>query len=336
MGENMMISRPTLRERVNAKLEESKKTKAAIGASFGVSRSVISNYLNGKPVSMSEDKLTELEHWLEEWLFREGEASCYAAIMENKEMQTEGTASEPSIPQKTFQKMKILESEDYKGILGICTLCQENRELGIIVGKSGFGKTYSLKEFSKLPRVVRIECNETMNCKDIIRKIEMAIGLPKGPGSIDERLERIYDFFNTNPGYLLIIDEADKLISKYTIKKIELIRNIADCSTVGVVLAGEPALESNLRAYNNRFANRMDLIYKMCGLTRKEVKQYFKDFDVEPAAFEEFFKRASNASTGCFRLLDRTLNNVIRILRTSDKKVITYDVISEASSMMVL
>lgn len=338
MKENMMTNRPTLRERVNAKLAESGKTKAAIGASFGVARSVVSNYLNGKPVSMSDEKLQELEHWLEEWLFREGEASCYADIMEHgADLQAEDD-KEPAdpVPKKTFQKPEVFESDDYLGILGICTLCQENQELGIIVGKSGFGKTYSLKQFAKLQRAVRIECNETMNCKDIVRKIETAVGLPKGPGSIDERLDRIYDFFNTNKGYLLIIDEADKLISKYTIKKIELMRNIADCSTVGVVLAGEPALESSLRAYNNRFANRMDLIYKLHGLTRKEVKRYFKDFDVEPDALEEFYRRACNASTGCFRLLDRTLNNVMRILRTNDKKVITYDVIREASSMMIL
>lgn len=330
MEVNMITDRPTLVERVNAKLFETGKTKAAIGASFGISRSVISNYLNGKPASMSDEKKAELEHWFEEWLKREGEASCYAGLFET------GEAAESPEDTKSMKKTEVLESADYRGILGICTLCQENRELGIVVGKSGFGKTYSLKQFAKLPRVVRIECNENMNCKDIVRRIEAGIGLPGSYGSIDEHLERIYAFFNANPGYLLIIDEADKLISKYTIKKIEMIRTIADCSAVGVVLSGEPSLETSLKAYDGRLANRMGLIYKLKGLTKKEVERYFKDFFVDADAMEEFYRRACGSQTGCFRLLDRTLNNVIRILKTNDKKTITYDIIREASGMMVL
>ena len=38
------------------------------------------------------------------------------------------------------------------------------------------------------------------------------------------RVHGIRDFFNTNKGYLLIIDEADKLVSKYTQKKMEILR----------------------------------------------------------------------------------------------------------------
>ena len=235
-----------------------------------------------------------------------------------------------------IRKRDNFESADYIGITGLCSLCQETSDLGIVVGRSGYGKTYTLRNYAKLPKVIHIECNETMNCKDIIRRIEQAIGLPKGSGSIDERMGRVCSFFTTNKGYLLIMDEADKLLSKYTIKKIELIRNIADGSGVGVVLAGEPALEASLKAYDERFANRMGLIYKLGGLTKKEVEKYFEGYEVEEAALEELYQRACNRNTGCFRLLDRTLNNVIRILRTSDKNVITYDVLKEASGMMIL
>ena len=160
--------------------------------------------------------------------------------------------------------------------------------------------------------------------------------MPKGSGSIDERMGRVCSFFQTNKGYLLIMDEADKLLSKYTIKKIELIRNISDASNVGVVLAGEPALKASLKAWDERFANRIGLIYELEGLTRKEVERYFNGYEVEGAALEELCARACNKNTGCFRLLDRTLNNVLRILKASDKYTITYEVLKEASGMMVL
>lgn len=329
----MYVKKAALAERVNARLEEAGMTKAEFSVLYGnASRTAVSNYLNGKPNSMAAKKLKEFEAFCEKWLAENGEAQCMAAGMDG--MQTENMAAAQEYA--PIRKRENFESADFTGITGLCSLCQETQDLGMVVGRSGYGKTYTLKNYAKLPKVIHIECNETMNCKDIIRRIEQAVGMPKGTGSIDERMGRVCSFFSTNRGYLLIIDEADKLLSKYTIKKIELIRNIADGSGVGVVLAGEPALEASLKAWDERFANRMGLIYKLSGLNRKEVERYFDGYEVEDAALEELYQRACSRNTGCFRLLDRTLNNVIRILRTTDKNAITYDVLKEASGMMVL
>lgn len=331
MSENMLVNKRTIAERINAKLEEVGMTKAEFSNLYGkASRTAVSNYLNSKPGSMAAKRQKEFEAFCEDWLAENGEAECFA------NGSVEQTGEDGVKVAGSIQKRENFESNDFMGIMGLCSLCQETQDLGIVVGKSGFGKTYTLGNYAKLPKVIHIECNETMNCKDIIRRIESAIGLPKGSGSIDERMGRVCSFFSTNKGYLLIMDEADKLLSKYTIKKIELIRNIADGSGVGVVLAGEPALEASLKAYDERFANRMGLIYKLGGLNRKEVERYFHGYEVEDAALEELYQRACNRNTGCFRLLDRTLNNVIRILKTSDKRTITYDVLKEASGMMIL
>ena len=132
------------------------------------------------------------------------------------------------------------------------------------------------------------------------------------------------------------MDEADKLINKYTQKKIELLRNITDGARVGLVLAGENILETLLRTYDARFANRMDFFYKLRGLSEQEVRDYLEGYDVEEAAMAEFIRRAQNTQTGCFRLLDRTLNNVLRILKDSGQTKVTLKAISQASSMMML
>lgn len=334
MQDNMYTNTQALKDRVNAKLEELKLagreiSKAELGNLSGVGRAVVSNYLNGKHVSASVQRIKELEEWLENWLAENGEPT--GSILQNIDI-----PDAEEMPKQSIYKRENFESADFNGITGVCTLCQETQDLGIIIGRTGYGKTYTLKNYAKLPKVIHIECNETMNCKDIIRRIEQALGLPKGSGSIDERMGRLCAFFQTNKGYLLIMDEADKLLSKYTIKKIELIRSIADASSVGVVLAGEPALKSSLRAWDERFANRISLIYELKGLTPKEVQKYFNGYEVEEEALEELCVRACNKNTGCFRLLDRTLNNVLRILKTSDKNIITYDVLKEASSMMIL
>ena len=160
-------------------------------------------------------------------------------------------------------------------MLGVCQSCQEYIGLGIVVARSGYGKTYALRQYAKLSRVAYIECDDTMSSRDLVEAIERSIGLPNGYGTIWRRVNGIREFFNTNKGYLLIIDEADKLVSKYTQKKMEILR-------------------------------------------------------------VELKARACNMQTGCFRLLDRTLSNVRRILKETGEETVTVKTIAQASSMMML
>lgn len=234
-------------------------------------------------------------------------------------------------------KTEYFESADFVNTLGICRSCQEDMALGIVVAKSGYGKTHSLKKYAKMPRVAYIECDDTMACRDLVEAIEKEIGMPQGAGgTIWSRVNRIRDFFNTNEGYLLIIDEADKLINKYTQKKMEIIRGIYDQADVGIVIAGEPRLEAEIKSNLVRFANRMDFYYKLKGLTEQEVREYLEGYEIDEQAMNEFMLRARNNQTGCFRLLDRTLTNVLRLMKETGEKRITLKVMREASGMMML
>ncbi len=314
----------SLRERMLETLKDMKMTKQELAMEIDYSRSAVSQYLGGKYASDP----AEIEARMTAFL-REHEQQHPA------EPET-GTIRRMKPAARIRPKTEYFESADYLQVIGICRACQENTALGIVVAKSGYGKTHALKKYAKLPRVVYIEGNETMNCKDIIRRIEGRIGMPKSYGSIDERMEKIVEFFNVNEGYLIIMDEADKLINKYTQKKIELLRNITDSAAVGLVIAGEPVLETLLKGYDARFTNRMDFYYRLRGLSQEEVRDYLEGYDIDDAAMNEFLTRAVNPQTGCFRLLDRTLNNVIRILRDSGQDRVTMKTMKQASQMMLL
>ena len=90
----------------------------------------------------------------------------------------------------------------------------------------------SLRQYAKLSRVAYIECDDTMSSRDLVEAMERSIGLPNGYGTIWRRVNGIREFCNTNKGYLLIIDEADKLVSKYTQNKMEILRAVFDQSDV--------------------------------------------------------------------------------------------------------
>lgn len=306
-----------LAEQINDYLGMTKTSIATLANEIpGYSRPTISRYLSGK----YEGDITSIEALLADWLARRtGEA-----------------VDIPERAGKTGQKPAFFESRDAVKVLGVCQSCQEYIGLGIVVARSGYGKTYSLRQYAKLPRVAYIECDDTMSSRDLVEAIEKALGIPSGYGTIWRRVNGIRDFFNTNKGYLLVIDEADKLVSKYTQKKMEILRAIYDQSDVGVVIAGEPKLEAAIKTYLNRMANRVDFYVSLRGLDPSEVEKYLSGFELTPDALVELKARACNMQTGCFRLLDRTLSNVKRILSERGESIVTVKIIEEASSLMML
>lgn len=308
----------TLAARVNEHIHATGSSIAMIAKTISYSRTTLSRYLAGKYDSDPAD----LEAHLLDYLATQGGELLLLPTR----------AANP----KRGAKPDFFESRDAKSILGVCQSCQDYLGLGIVVGRSGFGKTHALRHYAKLPRVAYIECDDTMAARDLVTAIERSLGLPSSYGSIWMRVNSIRDFFKANRGYLLIIDEADKLISKYTQKKMEILRTIFDQSDLGLVLAGEPKLEALLASYIPRLENRVDFCARLQGLSPSEVEAYLSDLDISPEALLELKARAGHSRKGCFRLLDRTLANVRRILQQGESGQINAKTIEQASGMMLL
>lgn len=310
---------PSLANRTKALIKSGRASIAGVAREVGYSRVTVSRYLAGKYDSDPTGIETQL--------------AAFLAGQTGEEMKL---PPPPEPGQKGGQKPRFYESRDAKAVLGVCQSSQEYIGLGIVVARSGYGKTYALREYAKLPRVAYIECDVTMNSRDLMEAIERSIGLPTGYGTISHRVNGIREFFNTNRGYLLIIDEADKLISKHTQKKMDTLRAIFDQSDVGLVIAGEPKLEAQIKTYLPQMSTRVDFYALLRGLAPSEVEGYLEDFNITPDALLELKERACNMRTGCFRLLDRTLSNVGRILAERGEDTVTLKIIEQASSMMML
>lgn len=318
--------------KVIERLKRMKKNKAILAMDLGISRSYVSQYLAGKYKSDPSNIEEKLEQFLAETEAEWGDAT------ESKEDATEPVQEKAVIKAEAVmpQKVKCFESADYMGVMSVCQSCQEDMGLGIIIGKTGYGKTYALKQYAKLPRVAYIECDDMMSCRDLVEAVEFQLGIPKAGGTIHNRVNRIREFLNVNTGYLLIVDEADKLINKYTTAKLEILRGIFDQADVGIVIAGEPKLEADIRISLARFANRVDFYYELKGLNTGEVGKYLSGWDMTEDAANELALRAVGSRSGCFRLFDRTLNNVIRVLNGRRTTKVTLDIVKEASGMMML
>lgn len=162
----------SLAQKINNYILTNRSSIANVAKSIGYSRTTVSRYLAGK----YDSDPTDLENKLAEFLAHEtGEA-----------VEVSAPAQEPGA--KTGQTPVFYESRDAKAVLGVCQSCQEYIGLGIVVARSGYGKTYALRQYAKLPRVAYIECDDTMSSRDLVEAIERSLGLPSGYGTIWRRV----------------------------------------------------------------------------------------------------------------------------------------------------
>ena len=155
-----------LAQKVDEFLRSNKMTKADLANQVNYSRTAISRYLAGK----YDSDATELEERLEIFL--------KSNSMQDDEMQI----GHKDVSVKMTRRKGFFETKDSSNVIGVCSSCQEDMGLGIVVGKSGYGKTYALKYYAKMPRVAYIECDDTMSSRDLVEAIERALGIPQNYG----------------------------------------------------------------------------------------------------------------------------------------------------------
>ena len=170
-----------LAQRVNNYIQTQHSSIAAVAKDIGYSRTTVSRYLTGKYDSNPND----LESKLTDFLTRQtGEAVDLTTPL----AESEG---------KTWQTPVFFESRDAKAVLGVCQSCQEYIGLGIVVARSGYGKTYALRQYAKLSRVAYIECDDTMQ-KQILGAQKVAEEQSKPLNDNVAKLEREIKSFVTD------------------------------------------------------------------------------------------------------------------------------------------
>lgn len=288
MQEQALVSR------FNTFLDTNNMSMSAFARSIGVSPAAISAFKKG---NYKGDNAT-LSQMIEDYL----------------DSQEEKRAAAPK------QNMPIFSSSDFKMVNFIIKETIEEREIGLIYGAAGSGKTTALREFAKKhPNAIFIEATAHTNARSLLDALGKALKISM-PRTLNDKIIEIASFLKT-ADKVLLIDEAEHL----PLRALEDLRRIHDFSGVPLVLAGTLMLLNNLRGKNGEYRqlySRIASKWSMKGLSEEESNKYFK-LPVFPY------------TRGNFRSASKLSRKILKLAKASGQEV-NERLIKAACEMIIL
>jgi DNA transposition AAA+ family ATPase len=171
------------------------------------------------------------------------------------------------------------------------------------------------------------------------------LGEAASPPAVSEAaaLARSYARANAqiaDPTTLVIIDEADRL----KMGALEQVRDIFDQGEVGVILIGMPGIEKRLARYPQLYS-RVGFVHAFRPLTAMQVRELLRQQEWRPPgvaltaeaiADEEALAAVIRITGGNFRLLQRLLTQIARLLEINELSTITTPVVQAARESLVI
>lgn len=243
-------------------------------------------------------------------------------------------------------KTKEYESEDYKNVINRIKYVKEVKGIGLIVGKSGTGKTYTITSFidktnQELYEIVYIKAAIVSSfefLKLICNKLEIDVGNCYKGDIYNKIKEKIREIKKERREFILIIDEAENLNQK----AIEEIKNLYEIDTerrenITIILVGTEEIKEEIKkAKYESLRQRIIVNYNMQGLTREEVKEYIKEKVEESGGNDIYTETALNAlysiSGGNIRNLNKIILSSLMIGYLSKSLKIDEEIVRIAKS----
>jgi type II secretory pathway predicted ATPase ExeA len=186
---------------------------------------------------------------------------------------------------KTPDPSFLYESPQHKEALARLEYAVEEKDLAVLVGEIGSGKTtLSRALIDRLgdSRPVVLLINPRLTPTQLLRSIAIALGID--PARLRSDLvaqihTRLFELYESRREPVLIIDEAQLIPTKSTFDEIRLLTNfqLDDQNLLSVLLIGQPELQSRLdRATYAPLRQRIGLRYHLGPLALEDTVAYIE------------------------------------------------------------
>ncbi len=258
---------------------------------------------------------------------------------------------------------RFVETSEHRRFADFCDACRRYRYIGLCYGVPGVGKTLSARTYAEWALVEPL----VFPGAAYVDTVSSAVGecrtlfytppVVNSPARIASELERLRNLLNwvlgvaqTEPAHapavaptdqteLVVIDEADRL----KMAGLEQVRDLYDQSPWGLVLLGMPGLERRLSRYPQLYS-RVGFVHQFRTLGADEIRaavtSHAEQLGVTlgPKAFADPLAVAAiiRASNGNFRLLQRLLQQIERVLELNGLVIVTPDAVAAARESLVI
>lgn len=186
---------------------------------------------------------------------------------------------------KTPDPAFLYESPQHKEALARLEYAVEEKELALLVGDVGSGKTMlsrALVDRIGDARPVVLLINPRLTPTQLLRSISSGLGLtpPRMRNDLIDQLHaRLFELYEEHREPVVIIDEAQLIPTKSTFDEIRLLTNfqLDDQNLLSVLLIGQPELAARLQrdAYA-ALRQRIGLRYSLRPLSAEETIEYIE------------------------------------------------------------
>lgn len=244
-GENMQ----EIISKLNEFLEGGSVSMSALARALGISPGAISQFRAGKYKGDNAAIAAKIGAYID------------ASAKKAKEFATSPARDE------------IFNSRDYKMANFVISEAVGEREIALLYGTAGSGKSTILRDFAaKNPNAVLIEATCHTNANALLGELCEALKL-EAAGSANAKLKAISSFLKT-ADKVLLIDEAEHL----PLRALEDLRRIYDFSSTPLILAGTEILLKNLVGRNKELRQLYSRIcgkWAMQGLSKEESDAFY-------------------------------------------------------------
>src|SRR5213595_546839 len=155
---------------------------------------------------------------------------------------------------KTPDPAFLYESDQHREALARLEYAVEEKELALLVGDIGSGKTTlsrALIDRVGDSRPIVLLINPRLTPTQLLRSVAAGLGLEPGKFRnelLDQIHNRLFELYESKREPVLMIDEAQLIPTKATFDEIRLLTNfqLDDQNLLSVILIGQPELEARL------------------------------------------------------------------------------------------
>jgi DNA replication protein DnaC len=219
----------------------------------------------------------------------------------------------------------ILDNIDMQRVLTTCSNAYAEKNMKMVVGPTGTGKTTSLKLYANRNAGHTFYCllTPSMSQKAVLRTIGAVLNIRTLDTTVEHLIKQISD--KLNKGCLLILDDVGKVIQRvYAILQEIYDRSEGNC---GIVLAGVPSLKKHILEFADRgkesypeLLRRITYMQELDGPTDEIVHRICSDHGIIDTRSINYIRR------NCKNFGD--LRNWIMAVRRTELTEITVEVLT--------